>query len=166
MSDPIIADLKPRDYRAPQVGIADNIKKFIEQSPDSFECLLYRADITGQEVVTAEVDTVGSLESIERDITYQPPVKCRALAIPDDAPKEVDIEGEAQALTGVDPSVFILTEVNVPDQSVIQYREYINATEIRDIALYVVYSGWVGLAPGVHPKHYCLPMQDFEDLKP
>lgn len=167
MTAPALNTLPPRDYRVPQSDIAANVKAFIEQSADAFECLLYRANSDAPEVVTtAEADTVGSIESTERTLTYQLPVPCRAVIVPDDSTHEVDIEGDAISPGMADPVVMILTEINIPDQSVIQYREYTSATEIREVTLYVLKSGWVGDASGVCPKHYCLPMQKFEDLKP
>lgn len=165
MTTPTLDTLKPRDYREPQSDIAANVKLFIEQSADAFACLLYRANNDSPEVVTTEEDTVGSIESTERTVTYQLPVLCRAVIVPDGSTREVDIEGDTTS-PATDPVVMILTEINIPDQSVIQYREYTTATETRDVTLYVLKSGWVGDAPGVCPKHYCLPMQRFEDLKP
>jgi len=166
MTVPVLTDLAPRDYRVPQSDIAANVKLFIEQSKDAFDCLLYRANIDEPESVTTEEDTVGSLESKERTLTYQLPVLCRVVIVPDGSPKEVDIEGDVSSLDVAAPVVMLLTEVNVPEQSVIQYREYISDEDVRDITMYVLKSGWVGDAPGVCPKHYCLPMQRFEDLKP
>jgi hypothetical protein len=166
VTTPALDTLTPRDYRVPQADIAANVKAFIEQSADAFECLLYRANNDEPEAVTTEEDTVGSIESTERTVTYQLPVLCRAVIVPDGSTHEVDIEGDVTSPGMADPVVMILTEVDIPDQSVIQYREYIGAVEVRDVTLYVLKSGWVGDAPGVCPKHYCLPMQRFEDLKP
>ena len=40
----------------------------------------------------------------------------------------------------------------------------LDATNLRDVAMYVVRSEQVGVAPGVYAKLYCLPMQAFGDL--
>lgn len=43
----------------------------------------------------------------------------------------------------------------------IQWAEYVDDTNLRDVSMYVVRSEQVGVAPGVYAKLYCLPMQAF-----
>lgn len=154
----------PRDYRSTHLALAVNVSTMLDDHPDAFEVLYYKADLTHPETVAPGVDVVGALDSSERTLEYADPVTCKAMIVPEFKPFPMSNDGNRVDGVEADPVVLLLSVVDVPEQSVIQWSEYVDATNLRDVAMYVVRSEQVGVAPGVYAKLYCLPMQAFGDL--
>ena len=154
----------PRDYRSTHLALAVNVATMLDDHPDAFEALYYKADLTHPETVAPGVDVVGALDSSERTLEYDDPVTCKAMIVPEFKPFPMSNDGNRVDGVEPDPVVLLLSIVDVPEQSVIQWSEYVDATNLRDVAMYVVRSEQVGVAPGVYAKLYCLPMQAFGDL--
>ncbi|MHB8121423.1 MAG: hypothetical protein ACYDG4_04635 [Desulfuromonadaceae bacterium] len=154
----------PRDYRNGHFALAVNVATMLDDHPDAFEALYYKADLSHPETVAPGADVVGALDSSERTLEYDDPVPCKALIVPEFSPFPMSNDGNRADGVEVDPVVLLLSIVDVPEQSVIQWSEYVDATNLRDVAMYVVRSEQVGVAPGVYAKLYCLPMQAFGDL--
>jgi len=154
----------PRDYRSTHSALSTNLQTMLANHPDAFEALYYKADRSTPETVAPGVDVVGALDTSERSLQYDDPVPCKVMIVPEFNPFPMSSDGDR--VSGVEPApvVLLVSVENVPEQSVIQWSEYVDDTNIREVAMYVVDSGQVGVAPGVCAKLYCLPMQAFTDL--
>lgn len=161
---PTMADVKPRDYRTPHAALSGDIKTMVTNHPDAFEVLLYRSDLASPETVAPGEDVVGALDVDERSLEYDDPVECMAMIVPDGAPFAMTLDGTRADGEQDAPIVLLLSESGVPEQSVVQWLEYVDATNLREVAVYVARSEQVGIAPGACARLYCLPMQAFGDL--
>lgn len=154
----------PRDYRPTHAALLADVSTMLAQHPDSFEALYYKADRDNPETVAVGEDVVGALDTSERSLHYADPVSVRAMIVPEFMPFPMTTDGDRVDGERAEPVVLLLSEQDVPNASVIQWEEYVDATNTRQIALYVVKGEQVGVAPGVCAKLYCLPMQAFADL--
>jgi len=160
--------MKGRDYRDFNKAMSDDFMVFVRSHPDAFDILLFKPDLASMEKVAVDQDVVGALESEERALEYLDPVMVKAVLIPDEFPfGSVDAGGEPDG-DMEHPAVLLIADPNIPKQSVVQYREYINDTDVRVVSLYVLRSEIIGEAPGSCEKHYCVPFQvfDFEFIEP
>ena len=160
--------MKARDYRDFYKAMSDDFLVFVRNHPDAFDILLFKPDLSSAETVAVDQDVVGALEGEERALEYLDPVKVKAVLIPDEFPfGAVDAGGEPDGSMD-QPSVLLIADPDIPKQSVVQYREFINDTDVRVVSLYVLRSEIIGEAPGVCEKHYCVPFQvfDFEFIEP
>lgn len=153
----------PRDYRLHHEAIAMDIITMLQQHPDAFDALLYRARLSEPESVAAGIDVAGALDTSERTLGYDDPASCRAMIVPESAPFPVTLDG-ATSMPCDEPVVLLLSEQHVPQQSVVQWSEYTDHESAMDVILYVWRSEQAGVAPGVYSRLYCLPMQAFADL--
>ena len=153
-----------RDYRSTHASLAGNVQVMLLNHPDAFEALLYKADLAHPETVAPGVDVVGALDTEERTLEYADPVPCKAMIVPSFDPFPVSLDGDRADGEQSAPVVLLISVQDVPYQSVIQWTEYVDDTNTRDVALYVGHSEQIGVAPGVCSKLYCLPMQAFGDL--
>lgn len=156
-----------RDYRERSAVLASDIQARLEQHPDSFDCLIYRSiRSTAEDVVAGLVaDVVGSSEGSERKIDYADPVEARALIVPDEgflfsAYTEGSDEENINSSQG--PLVLLLSESNIPKQSIVTWNEFIGQadTDTKEVRVYVLESKSFGKAPSAGLKHYCVPMLD------
>ncbi|HCE68412.1 MAG: hypothetical protein A2X82_20055 [Geobacteraceae bacterium GWC2_55_20] len=154
----------PRNYRNVHAAIAVNAATMFDDHPDAFEVLYYKADLSHPETVAPGLDVVGALDSSERTLEYDDPFPCKAIIVPEFKPFPMSDDGNRTDGVEPDPVVLLLSIIDVPEQSVIQWAEYVDDTNLRDVSMYVVRSEQVGVAPGVYAKLYCLPMQAFGDL--
>lgn len=156
--------MSARDYRSTHAALAGSVLTMLLNHPDAFDVLLYRPDLAHPETVAPGADVVGALDSKERTLEYADPVPAKAMLVPEFEPVTLTLDGDRPDGVTVEPVVVLLSVSDVPEQSVIQWSEYVDATNTRDIAMYVVDGKQVGVAPGVCSKLYCLPMQAFGDL--
>ena len=156
--------MQPRDYRETGQAMAAYIQTYLGNHPDSVECLLFRTDTTAVETVAPGVDVVGSLESDERAVSYLDPVPARAVILAYGAAVTVSNDGQVPDGFMDQPTILILDVADVPKQSIIQYCEYTDDTNIRRVNLYVIRSESMGSMPGAGLRHYCIPFQSFEDV--
>lgn len=154
----------PRDFRATHAALTGNVHAMLMQHPNAFEALLYRADPAAPETVSPDDDVVGALDSRERTLDYSDAITVKAMIVPDTDPIPLSRDGSQADGEQSEPVVLLLSVPSVPEESIIQWLEYVNETDTREIILYVVDSKQVGTTPGVCAKLYCLPMQDFEEL--
>jgi len=154
----------PRDYRNVHAALAVNVATMLDDHPDAFEALYYCADRSNPETVAPGVDVVGALDTGERSLHYADPVTCKVMIVPEFNAFKMTSDGNRISGVEPDPVVLFVSVENIPEQSVIQWSEYVDATNLRDVSMYVVDSEQVGVAPGVCSRLYCLPMQAFGDL--
>lgn len=160
--------MKNRDYRNFNQAINYDFMVFVNHHPDAIDILLFRPDPESLETMAVDQDVVGAIESEERSIEYLDPVMTRAVLVPDDyLASAVDAGGEPDG-DMAQPVAMLVGEPDVPQQSIVQYREYINDTDVRVVSLYVMRSEIIGEAPGLGIKHYCVPFQafDYEFIEP
>lgn len=160
--------MKGRDYRDFNKAMADDFIVFVRNHPDAFDILLFKPDLGSLEQVAIDQDVVGALEAEERALEYLDPVVAKAVLIPDEFPfGSADAGGEPDGNMD-QPSVLLIADPDIPKQSVVQYREFINDTDVRVVSLYILRSEIIGEAPGVCEKHFCVPFQvfDFEFIEP
>lgn len=157
----------PRDYRATGAALTGNINLQINNHPDSFECLLYRADLSATETVADNEDVVGSMESSERAVTYADPIGARALRIVE-GPffQSATNLGDGPDGNADQPLVLVLSVEPVPEQSVIQYEEMVSEDDRRLVSVFVVRGDLIGSIPGGKQRHYCIPFQGFDGATP
>lgn len=154
--------MKPRDYRDFNAAMSEDFMVFVRSHPDAFDILLFKPDLSSQEKVTEETDVVGALESEERSLKYLDPIITKAVLVPDEYPfGVVEAGGEPDGNIG-QPVVLLIADPEILKQTIVQYREYINDTDVRKVSLYVLRSEIIGEAPGVCEKHYCVPFQVFD----
>jgi len=160
--------MKARDYRDFNKAMSEDFMVFVRSHPDAFDILLFKPDPESLEKVAVDQDVVGALESEERSLEYLDPIMTKAVLIPDEFPfGSVDAGGEPDG-NMEQPVALLIADPDVPKQCVVQYREYINDTDVRVVSLYVLRSEIIGEAPGVCEKHYCVPFQvfDYEFIEP
>jgi hypothetical protein len=160
--------MKARDYRDYNKAMSDDFLVFVRSHPDAFDILLFKPDMSSLEKVAVDQDVVGALESEERSLEYLDPVAVKAVLIPDEFPfGSVDAGGEPDGNMD-QPSVLLIADPDIPKQSVVQYREFINDNDVRVVSLYVLRSEIIGEAPGACEKHFCVPFQvfDYEFIEP
>ena len=160
--------MKGRDYRDFNKAMSDDFMVFVNLHPDSFDILLFKPDMATLEKVAVDQDVVGALEAEERALEYLDPVMVKAVMLPDDVPfASADVGGEPDGEME-HPVVLLIADSAIPKQSVVQYREFINDTDVRVVSLYIMRSEIVGEAPGVCEKHYCVPFNvfDYEFIEP
>jgi len=157
----------PRDYRTTGQAVASNINTTIAQHPDSFECLLYRADTSVLETTASNADVVGVMESSERAVTYLDPVNARALKVVE-GPFFMEAANAGDAPDGSleQPLVLVLDLEPVPEQSVIQYEEMLDDESRRLVSVFVMKNDMIGSGPHAKMRHYCIPFQSFEGATP
>lgn len=163
----------PRDYRAQAALTETDLDTLFEAHTEAFDCLVFKAIVGSEETVTSDVeDVAGSLESVSRGLSYADPIQARAIIIPDDNLRlQATMDGEDADYYGIEaqqPIALILSEVDVPQQSIIRWREYADeaATEPRVLTFYVLRSEAVGRSPAVsHMKHYCIPFTASGELE-
>ena len=156
--------IQPRDYRAPGQAISENLHTYIANHPDAFDCLLFRTNGSSIETVAPGVDVVGSLESSERGVTYLDPIPARAVKVPDGLPLGMTNDTSEPDGFQDQPVVLILNVDSAPRQSIIQFNEYVDAVNIRQVNLYIIRSDSMGSMPGAGLRHYCIPFQSFDDV--
>jgi len=154
--------MKTRDYRDFSRAMADDFMVYVRNHPDAFEALLFKPDQDSPEKTAVNTDVVGALEAEERALEYQDPAIVKVVQIPDEFPfGSVDAGGEPDG-NADQPVVLLIGDPSVPKQSIVQYREFINDTDLRAVSLYVMRSEIIGEAPGACEKHYCVPFQAFD----
>lgn len=150
-----------RDYRQTNVQIASDLDTFFDNDPDVFDVIIFKAQSDEQETVTDVEDVVGSMESDRRTIEYADPIASKAKIMPFDFRLFATSDGEdANEGSAENPIIMLIKEKDIPKQSVIQYDEYINETDIRTVTLYLVHSEAYGQAPVITMAHYLIPMGD------
>jgi hypothetical protein len=166
--------MNPRDYREMNQGIADDIDTMIEEDPESFDILLYKAVLGSEETVTDVEDVVGSVESKDRSIDYEDPVEKRGKFLPFEFSDILAVNDGTESNMGSigdTPMVMLINDREIPEQSVVQYKEFTGGIdtdgddEIRTVTLYILKSTSAGQAgPTMAIKHYVIPMDEPEAL--
>lgn len=161
----------PRDYRERSEALSTDFTTMLEEHPDAFDCLLYRAvrDTAENVVEGLVVDVVGSSEGSERKIDYADPVETRAMLVPEEQFMFLAYtEGSTDENIGStdQPLVLLINEQNVPKQSIVTWTEYTGqGEETKEIRVYILESKAFGKAPTAGLKHYCIPMNDEGELE-
>lgn len=154
----------PRDYRLTGNAMGENLKTFIENHPDAFDILLFRSNTSAPATVAVNADVVGSMESLERAISYHDPIEGRAVKLPEGIPYEIADSGDIADGNMEQPTALLINIDGIPKQSIVQYEEYTSTTERRLVNLYIVSSEMISQAPGSGEKHFCIPFPAFSDV--
>lgn len=162
--------MNPRDFTNRSAVLSDDIITMLDEHPDAFDCLLYRAVRSSVENVVEGLveDVVGKSEGSERKIDYADPIETRAMLVP-----EEQFLFTAYTSGSVDenmgstdqPLVLMLKEQNIPKQSVVTWLEYTgDGTTTKEVRVYVLESKTFGKSPTAGLRHYCIPMKDEGEL--
>ena len=151
-----------RNQSKVNLKIAAGVQKLIGKHPDSFDCLLYRPDFTSVETTGTGNDVVGSFEETSRNLTYLDAVETKALKLVADFPLIATMNLDPGD-TGENIMTLLILE-DAPNQSVIQFREYVNDTESRVVNLYVLDADLIGEAPTILKKYHCVPFYNDEAI--
>jgi hypothetical protein len=151
-----------RDRSKINLKIAAGVQKLIEKHPESFDCLLYRPDFTSEETTGTGSDVVGSFEETNRNLTYLDAVETKALKLVTGFPLMATMN-LAPGDTG-ENIITMLLLADAPNQSVIQYREYVSDTETRTVNMYVLEAELIGEAPTILKKYHCVPFYNDEAI--
>jgi len=158
--------LKPRDYRDTAAAVKSNLQTHIDMHPDAFEVLLFVPDYSTAETVAENADVVGALDLDERHMEYRDPIEARAVRVRLPSPFAmglVDDGGDENDGQTDEPILLLLSENDVPKQTVIQFEEYVNQDEAVIVNYYVQNSEAIGSAPHIWKKHFCVPFRAFGD---
>ena len=163
--------MNPRDYRERSNVLSTDLVTWLDDHPDGFDCLLYRAIRSNPEDVTDGIvaDVVGSSEGSERKIEYADPVETRGMLIPEEAflfSAYTDGSVDENVGSTDQPIVLLLKEQDVPKQSVVTWMEYSGlGAETKEVRVYILESKAFGKAPSAGLKHYCIPMKDEGEIE-
>jgi len=145
---------KRRDNRKPGRTMANYLKRLQDAQAVEFDCLLFRAEESADEIIVPGEDVLGTIESNERAVTYADPVLARAR-------KVTESRSDKKMNASV---VLVLNVADVPSHSVVQYIEQVAGGTVREVGVYVVMSEPMGDAPGAGLlRHYCINCQGFLD---
>jgi hypothetical protein len=162
--------LTPRDYRPRSAVLSQDFITMLDDHPDSFDCLLYKAiRSTAENVVEGLLlDVVGASEGSERKIDYADPIETRGRLVPEEQflfAAYTDGTIDENIGSSDQPMVLLLKEADVPKQSVVSWLEFTGqGTETKEIRVYILESKAFGKAPTVGLKHYVIPMKDEGEL--
>jgi hypothetical protein len=138
----------------------------LDNHPDAFDCLLYKAQrATAESVVVGLVeDVVGASEGSERKIEYADPIETRAMLVPEEQflfSAYTDGSTDENFGSTGQPIVLVLKEHDVPKQSVVTWLEYTGqGVETKENRVYILESRGFGKSPSAGLRHYCIPMND------
>lgn len=156
----------PRDYRERAEVLSSDFATMLDNHPDAFDCLVYKAmRSTAENVVEGLLDdVVGSSEGSERKIEYADPVEGKAMLVPEDMfffGAYTDGSTDENIGTADQPLVLLLSVPDVPKQSVVSWLVYTDqAGTTKENRVYILESKSFGIAPSAGLKHYCIPMKD------
>ncbi len=159
-----------RDYTKNTAKLTHDVTKQLDEHPDSFDCLYYRADTETPEDMVSLLgvqDVVGSSESSSRKIAYAEPVQSRARIIYDEGMTFLAYESghDEDYGSATEPVVILLRETNVPKQSVISWKEKSEDGTEKVVFFYILESRPYGRAPAAGMKHYCIPFLNDGELE-
>lgn len=154
----------PRDYREHAAVASADMATMLDNHPDAFDCLIFKAIPGSEENVAADVtDLAGSLESTTRAIDYADPMPSRCMIVPDEGLRLAALSNgtDADYWSEEQPLAVVLKEQDVPKQSVIRWREFSEDPdgEPRTVTMYVLRSEPFGKSPIAGMKHFCIPFQ-------
>jgi hypothetical protein len=156
--------VNPIDHRATNSIVTSDIEKLFQQSKeDVFDVRIFKANLEDLETVAENADVVGSMEAGERLISFVDPVESKAMILANDNLILATDDGSDPADGSVQqPIVMLIQEPDIPKHSVVQYEEYVNATEVRQVTLCVLHSETFGRSPVIGTKHYLVPFANNE----
>lgn len=159
--------LLPRnaEYIAQARILQADMETLLKQHPEAFDCIVFAAQEDQDEMVSSELDVVGSLESGERAQTYAKPVRCRALI----APNEEQDFGVLSSGLGENfdsaerPLALLLSIPGVRTYSLVQWLEYASPALASDEAVtartvYVLKTSPIGHSMGAGVLYLCQPL--------
>jgi hypothetical protein len=158
--------LNPRDYRERSAVLSADFANMLDNHPDAFDCLLYKAiRSTPENLVLGLVDdVVGAAEGSERKIEYADPVQTRGMLVPEEQflfAAYTDGAIDENVGSAEQPLVLLLKEAEVPKQSVVTWVEFTGqGAATKEVRVYILESKAFGKAPSAGLKHYCIPMID------
>lgn len=137
--------LTPINRSAISEQMALDLQKSLSIHPNSFECLLFRADLNALEDHTPnQEDVVGNLEAREETFSYSSPVKTRALELPNNDSSSVMLALGDDTDDGETPITMLIQAQSVPEQSVLWYEELVDDNNIKVTLMYVLSAKPIG----------------------
>lgn len=161
-------ELRPRGYMPLASVIARDLAKMLEQHPEAFDCLVFKAIKGTEETLALNEDVVGALESGARSLEYEPPVKGRAMIVYDDALTFGALgDGLTENFHSASQGINVALSVEgVRPYTFVQWLEYPTADAVEPQArtVYVLESLPAGRTLGVGMVHRCLPLTAMGEL--
>lgn len=148
-----------------------DMETLLKYHPEAFDCIVFAAQEGQDEMVSSELDVVGSLESGERAQTYAKPVRCRALIAPDE---EQDFGVLSSGLgenfdSAERPLTLLLSIPGVRKYSLVQWLEYASPAlaseeEVTVRTVYVLKTSPIGHSMGAGVLYLCQPLPAMGEL--
>lgn len=151
-----------RDYRTTNTLISADLDTMFDQDPDAIDILLFKARRGNPETVVETEDVVGSVEADDRAVEYDDPIDSRGIFLPFEFDGILAMDSGEKQGDYETPVVMLIKEKDIPKGSVVQYDEFISATETQTLTMYIIKSEAVGQAPAIAMKHYLIPFFDDE----
>lgn len=155
----------PRDYTPKSELLTNDLFNYLEQSEDSFECLIYKANINSEGHQTDTIEHVGTLEHQETKLTYQSLSKTKAVEL------KADQEGRSIVAMGdygsgeTDGATFVFQDQTVPEQSIVIVNDKLASGKIITLVYYVLKILPVGKHGEAGKKHVLIAYRgSFHDL--
>ncbi|MFI3273310.1 hypothetical protein [Vibrio sp.] len=137
--------LTPINRSAISEQMALDLQKSLSIHPNSFECLLFRADLNAlEDHAPNQEDVVGNLEAREETFSYSSPVKTRALELPNSDSSSVMLALGDDTDDGETPITMLIQAQSVPEQSVLWYEELVDDNNIKVTLMYVLSAKPIG----------------------
>jgi len=156
---------KPRDYTPVSNLLSSDLYEYLSQSEDSFECLIWKADIASEGAQTDDFEEVGTLEHKETKLTYQGIVKSRAVEfIGDLESRSINAVGDYGS-GETDGTTFVFQDPEVPEQSIILVNDTLKSGKIITSLYYVLKILPVGKHGSAGKKHVLIAFRgSFQEL--
>lgn len=155
--------LVPRDYHDTSLTLAHDLQVLLNDHPESFDCLVYPAQESGQnELTTVDKPVVGDLMRNEQAQSYGEPIQARAYIVP---PQDLEFEmvdsALYESLVGHPQGINILLSVRgIRTFSIIQWLEYLTPDKCDTVerTYYIAETKSLGRTLNADVMHVCFPL--------
>lgn len=155
--------LVPRDYHDTSLTLAHDLQVLLNDHPESFDCLVYPAQDSGQnELTTVDKPVVGDLVRDEQAQSYGEPIQARAYIVP---PPDLEFEmvdsALYESLVGHPQGINIFLSVRgIRTFSIIQWLEYLTPDKCDTVerTYYIAETKPLGRTLNTDVMHVCFPL--------
>ncbi len=133
--------------------------RILEQSGESFEVMVFKAAMASEGAETDASEFVGTLEAQETKLTYQSPITCKAIELPNNMQGEFITasggfgDGELQEAT-----TMVFSDPEIPEQSLILMNEQVGESIVSSM-FYVLDVLPIGKHGAAGKKHLLIPFR-------
>lgn len=164
MDNPITA----RDNRPVSDLLENDLFLFLEQSEESFDCLVLKADFGSEGNETDSFEEVGTLEHREEKLSYSGYIKTKAVELPGDSESRSIVAMGGFSDGETDGTTFVFEDTQVPEQSLVVIKDIVGKDDDEQ-TITTIYFVIKILPIGKHgtagKKHILIPFRgSFEDL--